>query len=120
MRSQGTSGGSAAFHLVRVNDAMISGVMMVNDTINVTSYAIFADACNTTSVVGCNVYSYSYAFLTNGSCRSIVTSSCTFVNCGTQVLYGSATTDSRSFGHVRFNNPANEVDQNGANRMSAA
>jgi hypothetical protein len=117
LRSIGTPGGSAAFHLVRVNESMISGAMMINDTIDLTSYAIFADSCSTLSVVGCNVYSYTYGFLTTGVCRAVVTSSSTFVNCSTQVVYSPDTVESRSFGHVRFNNPANEVDQNGSNKL---
>jgi hypothetical protein len=117
LRSIGTPGGSAAFHLVRVNEIMINGTMMLNDTVDLTSYAIFADACNTMSVVGCNVYSFTYGYLTTGTCRAVVTSSSTFVNCVTQVVYSPDTTESRSFGHVRFNTAASEVDQNGSNKM---
>jgi hypothetical protein len=117
LRSIGTPGGSAAFHLVRVNEAMINGTMLLNDTFDLTSYAIFADTCSTLSVVGCNVYSFPYGFLTTGTCRAVVTSSSTFVNCATQVVFSPATVESRSFGHVRFNNPASEVDQNGSNKM---
>ena len=117
LRSNGTLGGSAAFHLVRVNEVMISNVMMINDSIELTTYAVFADTCNTMSIVGCNVYSFTYGFLTASRCKAVVTSSSTFVNCSTQVVYSSETTDSRSFGHVRFNNAANEWDQNGTNKM---
>jgi hypothetical protein len=117
LRSHGTAGGSAAFHLVRVNEVMIHGMMMVNDSIDVTSYAVFADACNTMAIVGCNVYSFTYGFLTSGLCKAVVTSSSTFVNCSTQVVYSPETTESRSFGHVCFNNTPNEWDQNGSNKM---
>ena len=120
LRSIGTPGGSAAFHLVRVNEVMIQGTMMLNDTVDLTSYAIFADACNTMSVVGCNVFSFTYGYLTTGPCRAVVTSSSTFVNCVTQVVYGPDTAESRSFGHVRFNTAASEVDQNGSNKMGWA
>lgn len=117
LRSAGTPGGSAAFHLVRVNEIMINGVMLANDALDLTTYAVFADACNTMSIVGCNVYSFTYGFLTTGVCRAVVTSGSTFVNCQTQVVYSSETTGSRSFGHVRFNDPAHEWDQNGGNQM---
>jgi hypothetical protein len=117
LRSTGTHGGSAAFHLVRVNEVMINGTMMLNDTVDLTSYAVFADTCSTMSIVGCNVYSYTYGFLTTGTCRAVVTSSSTFVNCTTQVVFSPDTVESRSFGHVRFNTAASEVDQNGSNKM---
>ena len=117
LRSAGTPAGSAAFHLVRVNEIMINGAMMLNDTIDLTSYAIFADTCSTMSVVGCNIYSYPYGVLTTGVGRAVVTSSCTFVNCHTQAVFSPDTVESRSFGHVRFNNSASEVDQNGSNKM---
>jgi len=113
-----TSGGSAAFHLVRVNEIMITAMMMVTDTTTLTHYAIFADTCNTMSVVGCNVYSFTYGFLTTGTCKAIVASSSTFVNCPTQVVFSPNTTESRSFGHVRSNDSQNELDQSGgSNKM---
>lgn len=90
---------------------------MVSDTTDLTLYGIFADTCNAVSVVGCNVYSFTYGFLTTGTCKAVVTSSSTFVNCSTQVVYSPNTTESRSFGHVRYNNAANEWDQNGTNKL---
>jgi hypothetical protein len=117
IRSQGVTSGSAAFHLVRVDQVMISSTMMTNESLSTTSYAIFADTCNSSSVIGCSIYSYTYGLVTVNACKAMVIGGCNFVNCANQVNFGPNTTASRSYGHVLFNNTANEVDQNGGNKI---
>lgn len=117
IRSKNVTSGSAAFHLVRVDQVMISGMMMTNEDLTTTSYGVFADTCNSSSIIGCSIYSFTFGPVTVGTCKAIVIGGCNFVNCGNQVNFSPNTTASRSYGHVLFNNSANEVDQNGTNKI---
>ena len=118
-RVAGVEGGSAAFHLVNVWTALITGVQMIAETLPTThtTYGIFADNCAGLVVTGCDVNAWHYGLFTVGECRALNSHGNTYTNCETQNCFNHGTVASRSFGHVLFNNAANDQDHAGVNKL---
>lgn len=118
-RVAGVEGGSAAFHLVNVWTALITGVQIIAETLPAThtTYGIFADNCAGLVVTGCDLNAWHYGLFTVGVCRAINSHGNTYTNCETQNCFNLGTVDSRSFGHVLFNNAPNDQDHAGVNKL---
>ena len=118
-RVGGVAGGSAAFHLVSVWTALITGVQLIAETLPTThtTYAVFADNCAGLVLTGCDVNAWHYGLFTVGSCRAICAHGNTYTNCAIQNCFNQGTVASRSFGHVLFNDPPNDQDHAGVNKL---
>lgn len=113
LRVGGVTTGSAAFHLVYVNTALISAMQAVTESIAPgagLSYAFFVDSCNGVVISGCDVNSFQRGLNTTGQCASINSHGQTFSNCHEQTVFNVGTRNSRSYGHSLFNNEPLEIN----------
>jgi hypothetical protein len=118
-RVTGVTTGSAAFHLMHVWTALITGVQMIAEALPTThkTYGIFADNCAGVVVTACDLNAWHYGLFTVGDCRAISSHGNTYTNCETQNCFNQGTVGSRSFGHVLFNNAPNDQDHAGVNKV---
>jgi hypothetical protein len=118
-RVGGVQGGSAAFHLVNVWTALITGVQMIAEILpsTHTTYAVFADNCAGLVLTGCDFNAWHHGLFTVGVCRAISSHGNTYTNCAIQNCFNQGTVTSRSYGHVLFNNLANDQDHAGVNKL---
>jgi len=118
-RVGGVQGGSAAFHLMHVWTALITGAQMIAETLPTThtTYAVFADNCAGLVLTGCDFNAWHFGLYTVGACRAINSHGNTYTNCETQNCFNRGTVGSRSFGHVLFNNTPRDQDDGGTNKL---
>ncbi|MGH7945338.1 MAG: glycosyl hydrolase family 28-related protein [Opitutaceae bacterium] len=118
-RVGGVEGGSAAFHFVNVWTALITGVQLIAETLPAThtTYGVFADNCAGLVLTGCDLNAWHYGLFTVGNCRAINSHGNTYTNCAIQNCFNQGTVASRSYGHVLFNNPPNDQDHPGVNKL---
>jgi hypothetical protein len=121
-RVSGVEGGSAAFHLVNVWSALITGAQLIADVLPTThtTYGLFLDNCAGIVVTGCDVNAWNIGLFTTGQCTAINSHGNTYTNCARQNVFNPGTVQSRSFGHVCFNDKPNDQDPGGANRLGFA
>jgi hypothetical protein len=113
LRQSGTSGGSAAFHLVGVWDGMITGAMILNDTLTITSYGLFLDRCVGINVGNCDIQAWTYGVITIGACSAVNSNNNVYSNCTVNNIFTGGTTASRSYGHTVAWSTLNDVDASG-------
>jgi hypothetical protein len=118
-RVGGVAGGSAAFHLVNVWTALITGVQLIAETLPTThtTYGLFLDNCAGLVLTGCDINAWHYGLFTVGACRAINSHGNTYTNCEIQNCFNQGAVASRSFGHVLFNNAPNDQDHAGVNKL---
>lgn len=118
-RVGGVEDGSAAFHLVNVWTALITGCQMLTETLDVggITYCFFLDNCAGVVVTACDVSAWKIGLVTTGRCSAINSNSNTYTNTELQNCFTAGTTESRSYGHVLYNNPPNDQDASGLNKL---
>lgn len=118
-RVGGVDTGSAAFHLVNVWTALISGCQMLAETLDVdgVTYGLFLDNCAGIVVTACDINAWKIGLATTGRCTAINSNGNAYTNCELQNCFTTGTTGSRSFGHTYYNNAPHDEDQSGENKM---
>ena len=118
LRVSGVEGTSAAVWLQHVWTALITGVQVITDSIEKPlTYGVVAEDSVGVVVSCCDMNAVNYGIHTAGVSRAINASSCTFTNCKHQLVFAPGTADSRSYGHVLFNNAPNELDYGILNKI---
>ncbi len=112
-RVKGVTTGSAAFHLQHIWTALIMGCQMLAETVTengTDTYGVVAQNSSGIVVTACDINAFIFGVATTDVCRAINIHGNTFTNVANQVVFNPGTVQSRSYGHVRFNNEPCERD----------
>lgn len=114
--------GSAAFHLVNVWTALITGCQFITETIPSThiTYAIFLDNSCGVVVNSCDLNAWHYGVYTVGFCKAVSVHGNTQTNLGTTACFNGGTNRSRAFGNVAFNGEVTYQDWAEVNYVESA
>jgi hypothetical protein len=124
-RVKDVEGGSAAFHLVRVWTALISGVQMLAEALPTThtTYGVFLDSCHGVVIKTCDINAWHFGVYTVGHCRAILVEGNTRTNCANLVQFnpgcvGSLCLDGVDTGETDTHNLNNLEFQNLQRRVA--
>lgn len=120
-RVTGVADVSAAFYLEHVWTAMITAVQCLAESVPTeagkNTYGFLVVQCAGVVVNACDINAWNYGFHTALACKAIAVTNCTFTNAEKQVIFAPGCEDSRSYGHVRFNNDRFEWSASETNKL---